>query len=106
MQKTAYELRISDWSLDVCSSDLTVHADNEKMFDSVLAAEAVKSSAGQGIWRMLGKDVLRSRPETGPGLGRTYMGITRIPRLRVRAEERRVGEECVGTCRYRVSPYH
>src|SRR3546814_5674293 len=25
-QKTAYEVRISDWSSDVCSSDLTVHA--------------------------------------------------------------------------------
>src|SRR3546814_389376 len=25
-QKTAYEMRISDWSSDVCSSDLTVHA--------------------------------------------------------------------------------
>src|SRR3546814_9700391 len=26
-QKTAYELRISDWSSDVCSSDLTVGKD-------------------------------------------------------------------------------
>src|SRR3546814_17082837 len=26
-QKTAYELRISDWSSDVCSSDLGVHND-------------------------------------------------------------------------------
>src|SRR3546814_6792828 len=25
-QKTAYEMRISDWSSDVCSSDLRVHA--------------------------------------------------------------------------------
>src|SRR3546814_5354861 len=24
-QKTAYEMRISDWSSDVCSSDLTLH---------------------------------------------------------------------------------
>src|SRR3546814_9767974 len=24
-QKTAYELRISDWSSDVCSSDLRIH---------------------------------------------------------------------------------
>src|SRR3546814_2947260 len=27
MQKTAYEMRISDWSSDVCSSDLTAHRD-------------------------------------------------------------------------------
>src|SRR3546814_5019913 len=26
-QKTAYEMRISDWSSDVCSSDLTRHCD-------------------------------------------------------------------------------
>src|SRR3546814_1001243 len=26
-QKTAYEMRISDWSSDVCSSDLVVHRD-------------------------------------------------------------------------------
>src|SRR3546814_18778436 len=27
-QKTAYEMRISDWSSDVCSSDLDVHRQN------------------------------------------------------------------------------
>src|SRR3546814_3741615 len=29
-QKTAYEMRISDWSSDVCSSDLTGHATVDK----------------------------------------------------------------------------
>src|SRR3546814_6132319 len=29
MQKTAYEMRISDWSSDVCSSDLAVCIDGE-----------------------------------------------------------------------------
>src|SRR3546814_8447717 len=29
-QKTAYEMRISDWSSDVCSSDLAVAADAER----------------------------------------------------------------------------
>src|SRR3546814_319513 len=28
MQKTAYEMRISDWSSDVCSSDLSDHGDS------------------------------------------------------------------------------
>src|SRR3546814_2177565 len=31
-QKTAYEMRISDWSSDVCSSDLSAHrAGNERI---------------------------------------------------------------------------
>src|SRR3546814_6916990 len=30
-QKTAYEMRISDWSSDVCSSDLAVAAEREAM---------------------------------------------------------------------------
>src|SRR3546814_10638087 len=30
-QKTAYEMRISDWSSDVCSSDLRVLADGERI---------------------------------------------------------------------------
>src|SRR3546814_5919778 len=32
-QKTAYEMRISDWSSDVCSSDLGVEVPEENMLD-------------------------------------------------------------------------
>src|SRR3546814_16526349 len=32
-QKTAYEMRISDWSSDVCSSDLRVHATGDQAGD-------------------------------------------------------------------------
>src|SRR3546814_1011217 len=66
-QKTAYVMRISDWSSDVCSSDLV-------------------------------GDEPDARPRFQSGL---------FPRRRVgRAEERRVGKECVSTCRSRWSPYH
>src|SRR3546814_2898910 len=34
-QKTAYELRISDWSSDVCSSDLFAIADGEEGADAL-----------------------------------------------------------------------
>src|SRR3546814_18564572 len=30
----------------------------------------------------------------------------RFPQIRLRSEERRVGQECVSTCRSRWSPYH
>src|SRR3546814_17332817 len=36
-QKTAYELRISDWSSDVCSSDLAVVADRDRREPAQLA---------------------------------------------------------------------
>src|SRR3546814_6581626 len=43
-QKTAYEMRISDWSSDVCSSDLhsRIHARAEVGAASVLARASVK----------------------------------------------------------------
>src|SRR3546814_17625574 len=43
-QKTAYEMRISDWSSDVCSSDLTCHVVTRRHqagFDAVLGLEPV-----------------------------------------------------------------
>src|SRR3546814_8148074 len=75
-QKTAYEMRISDWSSDVCSSDLR----------------------GPGP-RSSGPD----RPSTGSPSGPTGCPAG-TPRSR--SEERRVGKECVSTCRSRWSPYH
>src|SRR3546814_7820504 len=76
-QKTAYEMRISDWSSDVCSSDLS---------DDRFGGRA------QCIRRSL-PICARSCAGTGPP------GCNR-------SEERRVGKECVSTCRSRWSPYH
>src|SRR3546814_18296372 len=39
-QKTAYEMRISDWSSDVCSSDLRAQAQGDEVAAEVLAVEA------------------------------------------------------------------
>src|SRR3546814_10808524 len=72
-QKTAYEMRISDWSSDVCSSDL----------------EAMKIKTA-------------SRKVRTSGQLREVEGAA-VP---WRSEERRVGKECVSTCRSRWSPYH
>src|SRR3546814_1101609 len=85
-QKTAYEMRISDWSSDVCSSDL---------FAGVVVCVVLLSISGlfyiiAGQW-MFAK-VLRWVPYSGFVDGRS--------------EERRVGKECVSTCRSRWSPYH
>src|SRR3546814_4369494 len=82
-QKTAYEMRISDWSSDVCSSDL------QRRGTSLAPRHRIDSGAvrrhGKGIPKMAGKEI--------------EMG-------HCRSEERRVGKECVSTCRSRWSPYH
>src|SRR3546814_3692262 len=91
-QKTAYEMRISDWSSDVCSSDLR---------DKVLGV--ARDVPPQGFEAGGAGDRLAV-----VGWGSTYGPISRaVDNLRKqRSEERRVGKECVSTCRSRWSPYH
>src|SRR3546814_6983255 len=84
-QKTAYEMRISDWSSDVCSSDLTDAA--------VLALKA-------GVDIDMMADAYRKGLPVALKQGRVTMAEID------RSEERRVGKECVSTCRSRWSPYH
>src|SRR3546814_8450030 len=83
-QKTAYEMRISDWSSDVCSSDLGM---GEALYDEIVGPE--KLNLPVRVYAPVGshEDLL------------AYL-------VRRRSEERRVGKECVSTCRSRWSPYH
>src|SRR3546814_19197108 len=89
-QKTAYELRISDWSSDVCSSDLSRRARRRAM-TAHGRSRASRSSS-------------RSAITTWPTTSST--SCSRAPPMRPRSEERRVGKECVSTCRSRWSQYH
>src|SRR3546814_5540348 len=92
-QKTAYEVRISDWSSDVCSSDLRRRARRRR------------HSAEQG--RRTFHRTLRAHPER-PGAARLRIALDgpgNQGRARLRSEERRVGKECVSTCRSRTAPY-
>src|SRR3546814_9453729 len=59
-QKTAYELRISDWSSDVCSSDLLVG--NIKSGDWLGALQSVLDIVGQvaGIIKGTGTPAVRT----------------------------------------------
>src|SRR3546814_8854938 len=80
-QKTAYEMRISDWSSDVCSSDLIMGG---QRLDG-------RSASSRRAWRTL----------------RACRSYSRFHKSGDdRSEERRVGKECVSTCRSRWSPYH
>src|SRR3546814_21029662 len=99
MQKTAYEMRISDWSSDVCSSDLPVGGVEAKLIAGGEGADQrphlVRPAHREG--RMM-QQRLDPPQRVGQGGGR----LDGEPR----SEERRVGKECVSTCRSRWSQYH
>src|SRR3546814_19988030 len=71
-------MRISDWSSDVCSSDL------------ILMSPVAVEAASACLTIPSGTDAAAMPPAASPE----------------RSEERRVGKECVSTCRSRWSPYH
>src|SRR3546814_3847690 len=83
-QKTAYEMRISDWSSDVCSSDLEVD---------------VGHAAVAAHHQHIGEIALGAAEHMLIAIDAVVAGIAR-------SEERRVGKECVSTCRSRWSPSH
>src|SRR3546814_1523865 len=91
-QKTAYEVRISVWSSDVCSSDLPIGLVMrwKSVPVIVLARPAPALIAPVAI------------SAGAPKRSATLRAIPCAPR----SEERRVGKECVSTCRSRWSPYH
>src|SRR3546814_18229266 len=123
-QKTAYEMRISDWSSDVCSSDLQ---------DLKTPALGVGIGGEQiaAINAINAEDVVRYAPalivrkryigDANATLSFRNMHTTQTPRALVtvdgftisnflgaafRSEERRVGKACVSKCRSRWSPDH
>src|SRR3546814_2168430 len=107
-QKTAYDMRISDWSSDVCSSDLRIG----DIVTSALPTVALPddfTNVSQCNENLTGyPDVPRDpikgvviyaivEPIDGPG---NVLGSAG------RSEDRRGGNECVSRCRSRWSPEH
>src|SRR3546814_4652300 len=66
-QKTAYEMRISDWSSDVCSSDLFGGQALDQVFiDTRLDVDAVGAHAGlAGVAILRGQDAIDGTIEIG-----------------------------------------
>src|SRR3546814_10970882 len=102
-------MRISDWSSDVCSSDL--------------AALSLPGRAARAAVPVADVPMPDFTPESGAELRvlrpakfvpadetlfnentKKFSDATGVPVKR--SEERRVGKECVSTCRSRWSPYH
>src|SRR3546814_1106759 len=108
-QKTAYEMRISDWSSDVCSSDLMAKAGEivrlgrglyqvvDADFGGDHALAEVAKTVPKGIICLLSALAFHELTDQIPA--RIWIAIG------LRSEERRVGKECVSTCRSRWSPY-
>src|SRR3546814_14218777 len=127
-QKTAYEMRISDWSSDVCSSDLQYvqaaefldrsgHCSLDLCFIGDVAGDAdcgapgidnlfhhavdIRLSVGRHRdFRALPGEEFRDRATDAP-TSPSDQGCLAVKR----SEERRVGRECVSTGRSRWSPY-
>src|SRR3546814_12826746 len=106
-------MRISDWSSDVCSSDLQY----SPVVSAVLPT-SVTVPMYQPVWEshFIASRHSRMSPSSVEG-GRfcvmfqfarccTRSCKVRKPLLDARSEERRVGKECVSTGRSRGSPYH
>src|SRR3546814_5894558 len=95
-QKTAYEMRISDWSSDVCSSDLTLDLGQPttRLIDLSGDGRADLLSSAAPDWR-----VALSQGADGFDGPQTASATTPW-----RSEERRVGKECGSKCRSRWSP--
>src|SRR3546814_15011460 len=117
-------MRISDWSSDVCSSDLVVQ-------DGVAGAPVRPVALPVGPAPALLRARRAERVEVDGDVAAIAPGVGEVdpaPRRRIvlqvaggrrvdadeadmrasapRSEERRVGKECVSTCRSRWSPYH
>src|SRR3546814_16387591 len=144
-QKTAYEMRISDWSSDVFSADL--HAATQALLQRMAAAGDLKLDRYEG-WDSVRDEAFYDEKELVEGEGGKlspngtpvewtaeetwFFRLSKYQQALLdhyaanpdfirpesrrneilrfveggRSEERRVGKECVSTCRSRWSPYH
>src|SRR3546814_4909013 len=99
-QKTAYEMRISDWSSDVCSSDLRHFDPGHHFLGYGRDLDGLESTLVTARER---PERLQAIAEAGHRKVREEFGNLHNVK---RSEERRVGKECVSTCRSRWSPYN
>src|SRR3546814_15807505 len=102
-------MRISDWSSDVCSPDLgttklnaVINGQADLLLGYVMdQSMKIKDATGKNVYPIKFADY---------GIHLVSSGIIankEIVKERTdRSEERRVGKECVSTCRSRWTPYH
>src|SRR3546814_13248563 len=95
---TAYDVRISDWISDVCSSDLLWACDLR------CHSASFRDGPCPPFPRTLCRDELPTSGERAVHIPRPPQRVAPLAASeRHRSEERRVGRECVSTCRSRWS---
>src|SRR3546814_17475563 len=106
-------MRISDWSSDVCSSDLRDEPFKQGKPNDILDRGAAGPRPRRLSRRRKNESAPRRRRADAAATGRVRQ--LSLPAVRaqglsdrqgdtIRSEERRVGQECVSTCRSRWSP--
>src|SRR3546814_13118333 len=105
-------MRISDWSSDVCSSDLQdgfcaparLQAEQRATIEHQVEFHIASTPVGLEVALFVGVFHVPALFDDGH-IG-VQEAVAHRTRKRKRSEERRVGKECVSTCRSRWSPYH
>src|SRR3546814_11410105 len=103
-------MRISDWSSDVCSSDLYPSKTVAGTSSTTDYEQFLLDDKGNITERRL----RGYASDTAQKIGYTYDDLDRVTHKNMpgseleldRSEERRVGKACVSTCRARGSAYH
>src|SRR3546814_13761745 len=90
-------MRISDWSSDVCSSDLILKLDAQRPNVLRMVEDRLHHRIAD-----LRIEIRHGGEHAGERGGAGFLVDARD----LRSEARRVGKECVSTCRSRWSPYH
>src|SRR3546814_15636923 len=110
-------MRISDWSSDVCSSDLISGVRERIERDQIDLARDIRQQRDHllGMFGLIvdaleqgvldGQHALLAKPRD-IALACRKQHVQRVLLVDRRSEERRVGKGCVSTCRSRWSPYH
>src|SRR3546814_15452549 len=109
-QKTAYEMRISDWSSDVCSSDLAQAADRKlEKIQREQQQDANRLSSQGDLARATIVDLAQQQGKLNkvyvPARANEKGAVVNTKSGALRTEDRRVGKECVSTYRSRRSSY-
>src|SRR3546814_19068754 len=108
-------MRISDWSSDVCSSDLAKRRCQERSVDETLRMrEQVNSASAQAYWtrkaigelRIAGGFTDRIAKLRAELRGLQDVTLDEFGQFSIRSEARRVGKEGVSKCRSRLSLAH
>src|SRR3546814_16985536 len=109
-------MRISDWSSDVCSSDLHIEVEGREVDGAEGVDRLVEGVEVEVFYVLAHLAVELGQAVQHPALQLRHLGsgdtlalveaVEVAEQVAQRSEERRVGKECVSTCRSRWSPYN